>query len=436
MLDAVGGTHGFFHTSLVSSPGYPHFDRPISLRSAQLIVKDPHQVARHSFYPFVEFTVQTFKLKQDAVTSKVKRVGKKRPIAYASHVDSHIYSYYCLQLSKLYESAVSQHGLGKAVLAFRTLGKSNVDFAANAFEVIKNKGDCYVLAFDISGFFENLDHVILKRMWARILSSSLLPDDHYAIFKSLTKYSKVELDALYKLLGYSLNNKLSVPGRLCSAEQFRSIVRSGSKLVSVNKKAKGIPQGSPLSALLSNIYMLEFDIVLNSFVGERGGAYFRYCDDILVILPPEAGQAEEDLIMSEITKLKLEIQPAKTDRVRFSRSASGDILGTKPLQYLGFLFDGKKIFLRSASLARYLQKMRRGVRVAKATMNKRNLARETRGEASTLLFRKSLYNRYSHLGRRNFLTYGYSAARKMKSEAIRKQLRGLWGRLQDEIEAT
>jgi hypothetical protein len=68
-------------------------------------------------------------------------------------------------------------------------------------------------------------------------------------------------------------------------------------------------------------------------------------------------------------------------------------------------------------------------------MDKRNQAREARGDVAKILFKKSLYNRYSHLGRRNFLTYGYNAARKMKSDAIRKQLRGLWGRLQDEIKA-
>jgi hypothetical protein len=415
--------------------GYPHFDRPVTLRYAKQIVKDPQQVAQHSFYPFVEFTLQTFKLKQLPGTSKVKRVEKKRPIAYASHVDSHIYSYYCFTLSKLYEAAVAQHGLDTCILAFRTLGKNNIDFAANAFEVIKKYGDCYVLAFDISGFFDNLDHNILKRMWARVINEPLLPKDHYAIFKSLTKYAKVELEGLYKILGYSLNNKRTVPDRLCSAKEFREVVRSGNGLVVVNDKKKGIPQGSPLSAMLSNIYMLDFDIAINNFVNALGGSYFRYCDDILVILPPVAGDNEEEFILSEISKLKLEIQPTKTDRVRFSRLEDGEVVGSKSLQYLGFLFDGKKIVLRSASLARYLQKMRRGVRVAKATMNKRNEAREARGEAPKLLFKKTLYKRYSHTGRRNFLTYGYSAAEKMKSQAIRKQLRSLWTRLKAEIDS-
>lgn len=415
--------------------GYSHFDQPVGLRQASRIVKDPHQVSQHSFYPFVEFTLQTFKLKQIPGTEKVRRVEKKRQIAYASHLDSHIYSYYRMRLSKLYDAEVLRSGLDECVLAFRALDKSNIDFAASAFEAIRKQGECYVLALDITGFFDNLDHNILKRLWARLLGATSLPEDHYTVFKSLTKYAKVELEALYKVLGYSLNNNRTVPSRICSADEFRRVVRSGHNLVNVNRGSKGIPQGSPLSALLSNMYMLEFDIVLNGYIKGLGGNYYRYCDDILVVLPPTDGVEEERFILAEISKLKLQIQPAKTDRVRFSYTIAGDLVGSKALQYLGFLFDGKNIILRSASLARYLQKMRRGVRVAKATMEKRNRARVARGELPQTIFKKTLYKRYSHLGRRNFLTYGYRAAEKMRSDAIRKQLGRLWKRLQGEIDA-
>ena len=83
--------------------GYPHFDHPISFREAKRIVKNPLQVAQHSFYPFVEFTINTFKVKRNKITDKFERVEKIRPIAYASHVDCHIYSYYSFILSKIYE---------------------------------------------------------------------------------------------------------------------------------------------------------------------------------------------------------------------------------------------------------------------------------------------------------------------------------------------
>ncbi|KAB8058218.1 hypothetical protein GCN74_16710 [Janthinobacterium sp. FT14W] len=413
--------------------GYPHFDHPISVRDASLIVKDPAEVAKHSFLPFINFSVKTFKAKRHEITKKVHRVAKIRPIAYASHVDSHIYAYYAHNLSKIYEKSINQKGLNNCVLAFRPLGKSNIDFANDAFEKIKASEICYVLALDITGFFDNIDHCLLKKIWSELLEVDKLPSDHWAIFKSLTQFASVHQVTLYELLGISLNNKKSGGPKLCSIQDFRDKVRPA-KLINVNKSKKGIPQGSPISTLLSNLYMIDFDVVLKNYADSCGGYYLRYCDDILLIVPPTRKIEAESIAISEIKKLKLDINSKKTDRVDFYFDEHGVFTANKPLQYLGFMYDGKKIILRSASLAKYFDKMKRGVRTAKATMSKRNISRQNRGALEKDLFRKSLYKRYTYLGRRNFISYGFTAARKMNSPAIRKQLRGLWGRLQNEID--
>ncbi len=67
-----------------------------------------------------------------------------------------------------------------------------------------------------------------------------------------------------------------------------------------NKGQKGIPQGSPISALLSNIYMLEFDVLVKEKIMECKGSYFRYCDDILCIIPNEYEEFILDYITGEI----------------------------------------------------------------------------------------------------------------------------------------
>ncbi|MFN1930737.1 hypothetical protein ACK2GG_14985, partial [Escherichia coli] len=106
----------------------------------------------------------------------------------------------------------------------------------------------------------------------------------------------------------------------------------------------------------------------------------------------------------------------------------------KPLQYLGFIFDGENIFLRSSSLSRYSDRMKRGVKLAKATMKRKNKIRKHKGLSDKELFKEQIYARYTHVGKRNFLTYGYRASRIMKSTSIRKQLKPLWDRLQKEIQ--
>jgi RNA-directed DNA polymerase len=178
--------------------------------------------------------------------------------------------------------------------------------------------------------------------------------------------------------------------------------------------------------------MTEFDKAVQVFVRLLGGAYFRYCDDILLIVPSKDGQQTYNFVESEIKKLDLSIQTKKTERRNFS-TVDGLLLADKPLQYLGFLYDGQRILLRSSALARFSDRMKRGVRLAKLTMKKRNDLRADRGHATKPLFKKKIYQRYSLLGRRNFVSYGFRAAEIMNANAIRKQLKPLWRKLQLEM---
>lgn len=408
--------------------GYLHFDRPVGQATALTIVSDPIRVAQRGFFPFLDFDILSTKVKWDDDLKQLMRKRKERKVAYASHIDSHIYSYYCQLLSLQYEQELAKRDLADCVLAFRALGKSNIHFAAEGFAEIMKRSSSYVLGLDIRGFFDTLDHRILKSAWTSVLGASQLPQDHYAVYKAITRYSMVNLDSVLELLGISKNNPKKGRDRLCTPEEFRDKVRS-SDLIRENKDGKGIPQGSSISALLSNIYMLEFDECVNEYVKGLGGRYFRYCDDMLFVLPLAAKVTCEAVIKNAISRYKLEIQDAKTERREFV-SRAGRLVTDKPLQYLGFLFDGKNIYLRSASLARYSDRLARGVRVAKATMKKRNRARVARGDEPRPLFIGNLSRRYTYFGRRNFISYGYRAARIMNSQSIRKQLRPLWTKFQ------
>ncbi len=410
--------------------GYIHFDSPVSYRTAQKVVTSPRRVAKHAFLPLISYEIESFKFQVDE-SGDPQKVSKRRPIAYASHLDSHIYAYYANQLSSLYEEKLELLGLTKNVLAFRSLGKSNVQFANQAFEEIIRRDECSAVALDVSGFFDNLNHLVLKAAWCNLLSEEKLPADHFNLFKSLTKFSKVDKEALYDALGISFHNPKNGRYKVCDISDFRSLVRK-TGLISSNKNSKGIPQGSPISALLSNIYMLEFDAKAAEAMDERGGIYYRYCDDMLFITPKEFRDDIETFANNEIDKLGLEINPKKTEKRDFWLE-KGLQVSNKPLQYLGFTFDGQRKLIRSASLARFSNRMKRGVSLAKKTQYKRNSIKVRQGQRPTKLYKRKLYDRYSHLGSKNFVTYGHRAANEMASDAIRKQLKPLWKRLQEEI---
>lgn len=416
---------------------YLHFDLPISLEKARKIVTNPNKVALHAFLPLIHYDLETYKVVQKQ--NCIEKTPKKRPISFASHIDSHIYSYYSKLLCEFYESKISESNLGSSVLAFRALRRSNIEHANEVFENVKQRENCFVVALDVTKFFENLTHLELKKAWQTVLGISKLPDDHFNVFKSLTKYSKVNRDKLYKQLNISKYNPKYNPQstqkrrRVCEITDFRLIVRKN-KLIETNYSQKGIPQGTPISALLSNIYMLDFDREMLRYVQSIGGSYYRYCDDMLFILPKDdMGGELISLVGKRLKKIGLELNDKKTEMRKFCKTDDRQTCD-KPLQYLGFTYDGERKLIRSAALSRFSRKMKKGVKLAHLTRDKRNLIKKKKGIPTSELYRRKIYERYSHLGRRNFVTYGYRAAKIMESKAIRKQLKPLWERLQREIE--
>lgn len=391
---------------------YVHFDTPLSNSDCITLVADPNAVCRHAFYPFlrVDFIRTKF---QRIAPGQVKRSKKIREIRYASHADAAIYAYYNFVLMKHYEQKLAQSGLTNNVTAFRSLGRSNIDFAQEAFEWIDQHRPCVALGFDVKDFFGSIDHTTLKNSWANLLGVHSLPRDHYAVFKSLAKHASVELRAALEALNIS-KSSLERATRICDPKQFRALIR-GKNLVYVNKSNKGIPQGSPISAALSNIYMLNFDIKLKAYTESCGGLYRRYCDDILLVIPEMEVAVASALVESALLELHLDIQHAKTLRCCFGTGKAD-----RPLQYLGLIYDGEQVSLRAAGVSRFFVKMRRGVRQYKN-------AKRTDGDTPLLVQRrKELLNRYSrHAGKkeRTYFKYVNRAALKSKSTPIPMQLR-------------
>ncbi|GGB01988.1 antiviral reverse transcriptase Drt2 [Agarivorans gilvus] len=412
--------------------GYLHFDLPIAYKNAYKLVTNPALVLTHAFFPLINYSVISKKINRDKNTKKIDYATKERPIAYSSHVDSHIYAYYASLLSELYEQRLRSSGLDKNVLAFRGLGKSNIDFAFEAFQQIKAMGECSAVALDFSKFFDTLDHALLKKSWADLLGESKLPPDHFNVFRSLTKFSKVDKFKLYQEFSISTNNPKNGRFRVCSARDFRERVRK-KNLIITNPHPYGIPQGSPISALLSNIYMFNFDLEMKKYMNIHGGKYYRYCDDMLFIVPTPLRDKVAGYARQEVDKLKVSINPNKTE-LRTFYFKDGVLNSDRMLQYLGFMFDGEDTYIRSASLARYSEKMKKGIRLAKKTMKKYNSIRASKGLPKRNLYKRKLYSRYTHLGGRNFITYGLRAAKTMQSKTIKRQLKPLWRRFNDELE--
>jgi hypothetical protein len=412
---------------------YPHFDAAMTIRQASDLANDPIRVAKHPFLPFIRYRKAWNKFAIKGESGKVKA----RPIRYAARADAYIYARYRELLSEPYEKLLHDHGLSDSVLAYRRIpaappeqgGKCNIHFARDAFSKVRKLGNCFVLALDISDFFESLDHERVKQMWCRALGSARLPEDHFKVFKNITAYAFVDKHALYERLGHIgpkgktptgkdimgyLTAKRDMPIQLCNGAEFRKKIAGprGSKgIIEKHYKPYGIPQGSPISDLLANLYLFDFDKTVATRCGDLGGFYLRYSDDIFIACP--GGEKEALALMDEVRALisqhgeRLQIKKEKSSVFVFSAAKDQNQTfklihgrqGANGVEYLGFRYDGRKVHLRDSTISNLQRKVARAARYAANSLVRRFADKDV-AELEQLFDYEALIERFGRV--RNF----------------------------------
>jgi hypothetical protein len=419
---------------------YQHFDRYIAFDKnlewfKKYFKNSITNIPKHGFYPFIKSDIISprIKHKKDGITGKKKifKTEKVRPIAYASHFDAFIYSWYTTILNYHYTNAIKREGIEECVSAYIDKGgRCNIDFAFEAFDFIKEGH--VALAFDLSSYFDGLDHDILKAKWAKVLNETKLPKDHFKVFSTLTDYTFVRKENLDVRCPPMIGNGL-FKERICSPQKFRELVAPDlieknefyNKICNSRKfGAKcGIPQGSPISACLSNIYLIDFDKIILEEACNKGALYRRYCDDLLLVCKEEDWQYFQELITTTIREYEVVVNQDKTEVTFFKHYKDAtfrgfDITGKfKNLQYLGFEFNGENRYIRSSSMSRYYQKM-----TSKARQVVEDAYCEDFGQQD-FLFKKKLLEIYSSHGKKNFISYGYRAGNDKKYKTIINQVK-------------
>lgn len=487
---------------------YSHIGMPLSANDRNWVmnyVNNPILVAKHAFFPFIHRAMNKRKYRKvyDLTTDEVINNGlrekdtKKRELFYTNHLDSNIFSYYSQQLNLLYEKELQNRNLQRVVTAYRYIqhpkknrGMNNVDFAEEVFAFIRRseKDKLMAITFDIKSFFDNLNHKKIKETWKRLLGCEELPCDHYNVFRNITKFSYIEIYDLFdefkneliakknnilcktktKKLKYMRDKEVVA---FCSTNDFADRIR-GKGLIKSNKRIKndsgkyvyrdkGVPQGSPISAFLANLYLLEFDSTINDEITSVGGLYRRYSDDIVIICDYEDGVKYKNIVMQKIKEYALEIQEKKTNSFLFSKIdnrkccykiiSEGIFSSRKRFSYLGFEFDGKYSYLKSGSLAKYYRSLKKTI-MRGAFYSVHSKYKQDKGK----IFRRRVYKRFSYLGAKrkivwqhnkaenkwikrykhdwgNYITYANMARFNMKNNRIKNQISSHWRKINNII---
>lgn len=426
-----------------SKKQYAHFDHRTDLSKCFKYVSTAGNISRHSFYPFIHYKKNMSKYSAQLG----KKKPKERDICYASHIDRCIFQYYSFLLNELYNRRIQDDGIFEVPIAYRSdLHKTNIYFSKKAFDFITEARECFIMIGDYTGFFDNLDHQYLKKQWCSLLGVKCLPDDHYAIYKNITRYSYWELDDLLTLNNLEVSQKgrsqINKQALALSHEDFHKY-RSH---IQRNKDSFGIPQGSPISALLANMYMLEVDRDINRAVTSLGGLYMRYSDDFIVVLPHISEKCASNTLREIIDEIKgtpgLELQDEKTQFFKYengmlencgSRFHVDADCSKKTIDFLGFSFDGQNVLIRAKTITKYYYKMNR-----KAKTIYKNGGYTKKGNR---ISGKVLYDRYSIKGafaerekpkppqsrgekrrKGNFLTYVLRAKREYGKGNLQEQI--------------
>ena len=206
-----------------------------------------------------------------------KSNGKKRPLGIPTVVDRVVQQATAQVLSLGYDKYFSEHSYG-----FRP--KRNCQQAVEEALTYLNEGYEWVIDLDIEKYFDTVNH-----------------------------------DKLISILRERINDAKTL--RLIRQFLQAGVMENGL----INPSEEGVPQGGPLSPVLSNVYLDKLDKELES----RGLCFVRYADDCNIFVKSEMAA---NRVMKSVTswlerKLRLKVSATKTKVVRPTKS-----------NFLGFTF--------------------------------------------------------------------------------------------------
>jgi group II intron reverse transcriptase/maturase len=205
-----------------------------------------------------------------------KSNGKSRLLGIPTVADRWLQQSVAQVITPLFEFEFTEHSYG-----FRP--NKNAHQCIQQAQQYIHQGYQHIVDIDLKSFFDEVDHCLLLQLL----------------------YRKVKCRTTLRLIRKWLRAPMVINGKL-------------------TKRRKGVPQGSPLSPLLSNIMLHELDMQLE----KEGLRYVRYADDFSIYTKSKSVAKKTGNVVYLFLKNKLKL-PINREKSGIRKPVHFEILGHK-----------------------------------------------------------------------------------------------------------
>ena len=205
---------------------------------------------------------------------------------------------------------------------------------------LRDKLTASVLNELLMGVYGDKCKTLMPQLVIDDISKKISMYTHFIKLDVKSFYGSINQDKLIKIIKRKIH-KPEIISIIWNSIRTEALLYPIKEKSAKRERTLGVPEGLPISNTLANIYMQDIDIKY----GELDYiSYYRYVDDILILVNEDKFSDIKENICDDINKLGLELNDKKDEG-----------LITESFEYLGYVLNDSEVTVRKSSVLKIEQ---------------------------------------------------------------------------------